>query len=218
MGTIDYGAAFGFFLKDRGWFRKFLIASLLTYTLVGSIPVLGWSVEIARRALNREDEQLPGWDPFWGTWKTGYKFWLVNLVWLLPVLLSVLVLYLPVIFARSLPGEQLLVIIFAALLCVLTFITVYTALVFFLEPAVLGILAEGGSLGTAVNPLNAWKRARRHLGPHLIVFAIVGLGLTTVISVLAPLTLFLLLPPMLVYAGMVLAHYAGQLARLEDAA
>jgi hypothetical protein len=30
MQTIDYGAAFGFFLKDKVWFKKFVLASLLT--------------------------------------------------------------------------------------------------------------------------------------------------------------------------------------------
>jgi hypothetical protein len=33
--------------------------------------------------------------------------------------------------------------------------------------------------------------------------------------VLAALTAFLLLPPLLVYAGLVSAHYAGQLERLD---
>ena len=215
MHTLDYGAAFTFFLKDKNWFKKFLVASLLTYTLVGSIPVLGWTVEIARRAWAAEPPDLPAWTNFRSKWGTGYRYWLVNLVWLLPVLLALLMADLPLFLVNSLGPERLLVIWFAVLGCALAFITIYGAAVIFLLPAALGRLAAGGTLGQALNPLNAWKRARLHPGPHLIVFLIVGLGLTTVISILAPLTLFLLLPPMLVYAGMMLAYYAGQLQRLE---
>jgi len=212
---MDYGGAFGFFLKDRSWFKKFVIASLLTYTLIGSIPVLGWTVEITRGVLAGGQTDLPGWSDFRSKWKTGYKYWLVNLVWLLPVLLCLLVADLPLFFVNSIGPERLLAIWFAVLCCTMAFVTVYGAAVIFLLPAALGLLASGVSLGRAINPLNAWKLARLHPVPHLIVFLIVGLGLTTVISLLAPLTLFLLLPPMLVYAGMVLAHYAGQLYRLQ---
>jgi Protein of unknown function (DUF4013) len=215
MQTIDYGAAFGFFLKDKTWFKKFALASLLIYTLIGSIPVLGWTVEITRGVLTGGQTSLPDWSSFRSKWKTGYQYWLVNLVWLLPVLLCLLVADLPLFLVNTFDPNRLLVVWSAVLCCALVFITVYGAAVIFLLPAALGLLAESGSLARAINPLNAWRLARLHPVPHLIVFLIVGLGLTTVISLLAPLTLFLLLPPMLVYTGMVLAHYAGQLYRLQ---
>jgi hypothetical protein len=47
------------------------------------------------------------------------------------------------------------------------------------------------------------------------VFLIVGLALFNVVLALAAFTAFLLLPPLLVYAGLVCAHYAGQLERLD---
>jgi hypothetical protein len=78
------------------------------------------------------------------------------------------------------------------------------------------VLADTDDLKRALNPVHAWRRVRTHLGPHLVVFLIVGLGATTVISFIAPLTLFLALPPLLVYTGLLLAHYAGQLSRLDS--
>jgi hypothetical protein len=214
--TIDYGAAFGFFFKDRDWLKKFAIASLLTYTLVGSIPVLGWSLEITHGVIRGEPAGLPAWTDFRGLWKAGYKYWLVTLAWLLPLILSILVLYLPLIFARSIEGDILLVI-FAAVLCgELVFLLVYSCIYIFLLPAAMGLLAGTGSLRRTINPVNAWRAARRHFSPHLIVFFIVGIGLLNLLALLAPLTLFLLVPPMLVYAGIVAAHYAGQLYRLDS--
>ena len=131
------------------------------------------------------------------------------------MLLALLVADLPLFLANIFDPNRLLVVWSAVLCCALSFITVYGAAVIFLLPAALGLLVASGSLRQAINPLNAWKLVRLHPGPHLIVFLIVGLGLTTAISLLAPLTLFLLLPPMLVYTGIVLAHYAGQLYRLQ---
>ncbi len=216
MPEIDHRAAFGSFSKDESWLKKFLIASLLTYTVIGFIPVMGWNLEIVRRVRSGQSDGLPEWSGFGRLWKDGYRYWLVNLVWLLPAILSILLLYLPLIFSNSIPAIALLAVMFAAISCVLAFITLYGALIVFLEPALMGLLAGTASLGKAINPLNAWRLARAHLGPHLLVVLIVGIGLTTALSFLAPLTLFLLLPPMLVYTLMVLAHYAGQLGRMEE--
>jgi hypothetical protein len=49
----------------------------------------------------------------------------------------------------------------------------------------------------------------------LLVYLIAGLALFNFMLVAAALTAFLLLPPLLVYASLVSAHYAGQLARLD---
>jgi hypothetical protein len=62
-----------------------------------------------------------------------------------------------------------------------------------------------------MNPVHLWQAARLRFTEYLMVFLIVGMGLFNLILLIAPFTLFLLLPPMLVYAGLVAAHYAGQL-------
>jgi hypothetical protein len=215
MQTIDYGAAFGFFFKDKAWFRKLAIGSLLVVTLVGGVPVLGWCLEVTRRVGRGEEGGLPEWTGFRSLWLRGYQLAVLNLTWLLPAIVATLSIYLPAFFVHSLNTVQLLVFWFALLACVLIFVTVYTALAIFLLPAAMGVLAETGDLKRALNPAHAWRGARSHFIPHLVVFLIVGLGATTVISVAAPLTLFLALPPLLVYTGLLLAHFAGQLHRLE---
>jgi hypothetical protein len=50
---------------------------------------------------------------------------------------------------------------------------------------------------------------------YLMVFLIVGLALFNIILLVAAVTAFLLVPPLLAYAGLVSAQYAGQLARLD---
>ena len=212
---LDFGTPFGFFLKDRAWLQKVVLASLLTYTFIGISPVLGWNLEIIRRVVRGGDVELPEWTNLRAFWKEGGKCWLLNLAWLAPVILAVLIIYFPLLFLRSIGTDRLAVVELGVLGCMLTFITGYGMVVLFLLPAALGILAETGSLGSAINPRRAWRMAHDHLGPHLLVFLIFGLGLTTLLSLAAALTLFLALPPLLVYTSLVLTHYSGQLYRLH---
>ncbi len=212
---IDYGAAFTFLFKDPHWFKKFGVGSLLTYTLIGSIPVLGWCIGITRDVISDKKAGLPGWTGFKDYWKTGYKFWLLNLIWLMPGIFSILILYLPLILVRWVEGSMLLVLFGGVLCAELIFLLVYSCLYIFLLPAAMGKFAAAGSLRQAINPFIALRAARRQFTFHLIVFLIFGVGLLNVLAVLAPFTLFLLVPPMLVYAEIVAAHFAGQLYRLE---
>jgi hypothetical protein len=212
---LDYGAPFGFLLKDQAWLKKVVLASLLTYTLVGITPVLGWTLEITRRVGCGGETGLPEWAGLRHYWKEGGKYWLLNLVWLMPAFLAILAIDLPILFLRSIGANQLAIVELAVMGCMLTFVTVYGMVAVFLLPAALGILACTGSLRQAINPARAWQRTRAHLGLHLLVFAIFGLGLMTALSFVGLLTLFLALPPLLVYTWLVLAHFSGQLYRLH---
>ena len=214
MSGLDYGAPFGYFFKDKDWLKKLVVASLLTCTLVGAAPVMGWTLVVARRVAQGDETPLPpDWD--WKTcWRLGGQFAFVNAVWLLPLLLAVIVLYLPLIFINRL-GTAVLPVVGTTLLCVLVFLLFYSTVYVFLIPSMMIVLTGTGSGWKAVNPVGLWKTARSRLNGHLMVFLIVGLGLFNVMLILAPLTLFLALPPMLVYAGLVTAHFAGQLARME---
>jgi hypothetical protein len=213
---INYGAAFTFFFKDKDWFRKFTIATLLTFSIIGLGPVLGWTLELVRRVRTGDDAELPDWANWRGYWKQGLKYWTVNLIWLLPVVLGIVVIYLPLLLTKSISDEMVLIAFFSVLCCDTFFLLIYSTIIIFFQPAMLGILVATGSVRAASSMINVWKTVRRHPSPHLIVFCIVGLGLLTVIFIVAPLTLFLGLPPMLVYTGIVTAHYAGQLARMDE--
>jgi hypothetical protein len=214
MNKLDYGSSFGFFFKEEGWFKTLVLASLLTCTLVGAAPVMGWTVAIVRRIARGEEPPVPPFTDWKAHWLLGGQFAFVNVVWLLPLLAAVIVLYIPLNFTERL-GNALLPVLGGTLLCVLGFLLIYSTVYIFLVPSMMIVLAETGSTRKAANPVRLWRVARKNISGHLIVFLIVGLGLFNVILFLAPLTLFLALPPMLVYAGLVTGHFAGQLGRGE---
>jgi hypothetical protein len=215
MQPLDYFAPFTYFFKDKNWARKFIIASLLTYTLIGAAPMLGWMIAIVRRVAQGEEPEMPEFSDWKDLWRLGGQFAGVNMLWLLPVLLAVILLYLPLVFAHAIQPGMILVVFGGTLGCVLVFLLVYSVIYAFFFPAMQVLLARSCSTWQSADPLRLWKTARAHFSQYLLVFLIVGLALFNIMLVVATLTAFLLTPPLLVYAGLVSAHYAGQLERLD---
>jgi hypothetical protein len=215
MQPLDYFAPFTYFFKYRDWPRKFVIASLLTYTLIGAAPVVGWMIAIVRRVGQGQEPEVPELSDWKNFWKLGGQFAGVNTLWLLPVLLAVILLYLPLIFAHAIQPGMLLAVFGGTLGCVLVFLMAYSVIYVFFFPAMQVLLARSGSAWQSADPLRLWRTTRVHFSQYLLVLLIVGLALFNIMLVLAALTAFLLLPPLLVYAGLVSAHYAGQLERLD---
>ncbi len=208
---LDYTSPFIYMFQDKAWLKKIVLASLLTYTLAGADPVSGWMVEIVRRARDDRLPGLPEWDRWKPYWRDGSKFLAVNLIWLLPLVVAVIVLYLPLLLANRLSDVATLGIWGGTALCVLIFLLVYSIVYAFFLPAMLVRLVSTGRIWSAASPAALWRTVRPHFNQYLLVFVIVSLGLTNVVLILSAITLFLLLPPMLVYLGLVLAHFAGQL-------
>jgi hypothetical protein len=213
---LDYGTPFSFLFKDKTWFKKFAIASLLTYTLIGAAPVFGWMIVIVRRVAKNEDPLLPELTDWNTYWRLGGQFAFINMLWLLPLLAAVIVIYLPLIFVNRLETGTLLAVWGGTFLCVMLFLLIYFLFYALFFPAMQVLLAQTGSSWQPANPVRLWKTVRAHFVPYLLVFLIVGLAVLNVAILLAALTAFLLLPPLLVYVSLVGAHYAGQLMRMED--
>ncbi len=252
---LDFFSPFTFLFRDKDWLKKFAFASLLTYTLIGAAPVMGWTVEIVRRVGSGNISELPDWEDWKPYWKLGAQFVSINVLWLLPLVLAVIVLYLPLLFVNRLSGETLLIVWGGTLLCVLIFLLIYSIIYGLFFPAMLVTLAGTGLTWASADPFRLWKIVRRHFVGYLFVFIIVGLGLFNVVLSLSALTLFLLpaapaglpqprqrpfcrpidepgqvssprlkrgsqgvrdfncllfLPPLLVYPGVVTAHFTGQ--------
>jgi hypothetical protein len=217
MKTLDFVSPFTYFFKEKDWPRKFVITSLLTYTLVGAAPVFGWMIEIVGKVGEQETEAITELSEWKRYWRSGGKFAGVNALWLLPVLVAVILLYLPLLFTKSMGTISLLAVFGFSLGCVGIFLLAYSLLYVLFIPAMQILLVRNDSIRQAANPVRLWKTVRKHIGEYLLVFLIVGLALFNITLVLAAFTLSLLLPPLLIYTGLVGAHFAGQLMRLEQA-
>ncbi|MCI0329872.1 MAG: DUF4013 domain-containing protein [candidate division Zixibacteria bacterium] len=86
---LDVGKAFSLLFADRRWLEKWLLGSLLhiAAVLIIGIPfLLGYLLEVTRRAVKEETFELPEWQE-WGVYfGQGLVFFIILLVYLLPAL------------------------------------------------------------------------------------------------------------------------------------
>ena len=84
---MDFGLAFSYVFKDPNWLKKIAIISLVALIpIIGQIIVLGWSLEITKRVINRNPEVLPDLD-FGGDLTRGFMAFIISFVYTLPITL-----------------------------------------------------------------------------------------------------------------------------------
>jgi len=88
----DIGKAFSAPFKDPSWISKFLIAALfLLLCLVGvGIPIVaGYLIQVTQRVMRRDESIMPDWSDIGIKFVIGFKYIIVYLLYLLPVLILV---------------------------------------------------------------------------------------------------------------------------------
>ena len=104
---MDIGRAFSFVFEDENWIVKILIAAaillagvifswvLLVPLLLALVFVSGYSVEITRRVIRGNPEELPEWDDWGQMFADGLKVWVIGIVYALPIILVGICLGIP---------------------------------------------------------------------------------------------------------------------------
>lgn len=87
---LDVGKAFAILFADRRWLEKWLLGALLhiAAVLIVGIPfLLGYLLEVTRRATKEENFDLPDWNQ-WGIYfGQGLIFFIILLVYLIPAMI-----------------------------------------------------------------------------------------------------------------------------------
>jgi hypothetical protein len=84
---MDIGRSFTFPFQDKSWLSKLLIAALISLVPILNFALVGWMVNIAKRVMDHELEELPGWDDFGKKWMGGLYYAVAGFIYSLPVLL-----------------------------------------------------------------------------------------------------------------------------------
>jgi hypothetical protein len=85
---MDIGRAFGFVTKDESWISKVLIGGLVALIpVVGTFVVSGYSYRVAKNVAGNSERPLPEWGEFGDFLTRGFLAWVIQLVYLLPVII-----------------------------------------------------------------------------------------------------------------------------------
>jgi len=96
---MDIGKAFAFVFEDENWIVKLLLAAAILllgiiFSWVLLIPLLaaaiflgGYTVEITRRVIKGDPDELPEWDNWGALFGDGLKVWVIGIVYALPAII-----------------------------------------------------------------------------------------------------------------------------------
>jgi|LSQX01.3.fsa_nt_gb hypothetical protein len=197
---MDYVGSVTYVAQDRDWLKKLgmgVLMGLLSFVLVGGWALSGWSMEAFRRVAHGAEEKLPGWDDLGGYIGQGFKYFVVSLVWSLPMIVLVAIFGGAMAAAASsgrATGEAAMM----GMSIVLWLLAmVYAFIVGFLSLGAFVILAQTGNLGQAINPINAWNVLSRDLGKWVLTalaLVVIGAILSAIGSVLCGVGAFVAMP------------------------
>lgn len=90
----NLGRAFTFMFEDKDWPSKIILGGvfvLLCVILIGIPFLLGYLLEVARRAYKNEEIPLPDWDDMGGKFTQGLIFFIILVIYSIPgLILSIL--------------------------------------------------------------------------------------------------------------------------------
>ncbi|NIM93132.1 MAG: DUF4013 domain-containing protein [Anaerolineales bacterium] len=199
---MDFGLAFSFPFKDEDWVIKILIAGLIgIIPLIGQIALLGWMIEVSRRVIKNDPEQLPGWSNFGGLLVLGLKGIVIGIVVAIPYI--ILSIPFPLM---AIDDSGTLVAIYS--FCFSCFAILYAILLIVAVPASYGLLAATDDLGEALNVGKILDLVRAAPGAYIIAF--LGTILASIIGSLGIILCFVGVVFTTAYAFSVQGHLYGQ--------
>lgn len=221
-GPIDVSLAFSFVLADPDWLKKLAIGSLMmlgSFLVFPFLVALGYTVEIIRSVASGCDTGLPEWDNFGEKLKSGAEFFVLGILYSLPLVLAVAITVIIGLVTgggtadiTSLPGVGEWFALVGFLLGLFMSFSLFL-LVSLVTPAFAGRYAVTGGVESGLRPGVIIGMVRADLRSYLVVLAVsvLALGFLNMLGLLfccvgVFITAF--------YTLVVNGHLCGQLARL----
>ncbi|MDH3251373.1 MAG: DUF4013 domain-containing protein [Ignavibacteria bacterium] len=178
----DLGKAFSFPFKDPEWVSKFLLAAVfmvLSIVLIGIFILAGYLVQVAQRVMRREENCLPAWDDIGVKLVVGFKYCVVHLIYVLPIVL----IWIPLVVLMMISGiaepdaaEALAGLgIFAWIIGMLVIIP-YSLLLTAVTPIIMIRFAENERIADALDVGEIWRFFRRNW-QNTCIIALIAVGL-----------------------------------------
>lgn len=203
---MDFALAFSFPFQDEDWIKKIAIAGVLTLTVIGAIPVFGWSLVVTKRVISGETPTLPDWSDFAGYIILAIKGMVVGIALSIPII----VVTVPVSLATTLitDGDAIRTALTVINICLSCVVILYSIALAFVVPASYGRLAATDSIGEALNPGKLIGMIRAV--PSAYLMAVLGYIVAGIVSGLGVILCIIGVFATAAYAMAVQAHLYGQ--------
>jgi len=208
----NLGISFTFPFKDQHWLPKFLLAALfmiLSILVVGIFFLLGYYVQVIQRVIRRDENPMPDWDGMGKKFVLGFKYFIVYLVYMIPVIL-LYVLFLAAVVAASISGGREI----AALINIMSILLVivllpYTLALSALMPIISARFAATESITDALD-ISGIIRQFKMNWQNAIIVALIAVGIQSFAAV-GIIVLIIGIFFTVFYSYLASAHMAGLL-------
>jgi hypothetical protein len=206
---MEFGKSFAYIFEEDDWIVKILLAAVIAFIpIIGPLAVAGWGVEITKRAIRKDPEQLPDWGDFLNYLIKGLVVILIGFVYMLPVIL-VQVCGNSIFFFGQESGEDGLMIIGNILMaCFGCLSLIYAIFVVFFIAAAIGRFADTGEVGSAFQFGKVFATVKAAPAAYLMV--LLGSFLTGMIAFVGLIACIVGVFFTIAYANAINAHLMGQ--------
>ncbi len=227
---MDFGKAFTYMFDDPDWVRKLgigvvvgLIATLLSPILIGLVPmlmILGYSLDVLRNVHNGREYPLPEWEDWGGFLARGFKLFVAFFVWLLPLILVSIPLFIGAALTDSQGGNGAATafgVLF--IICASCLMMLWGLFVVLISPAIYIRLAVTDRLGATFEVGKIWALTRDNLGNVIIailltiVAAVIAAAVGSLGFIMLLIGALVTIPAATLWQYLVQAHLYGQIGR-----
>ncbi len=221
---MDFGKAVSFTFDDPDWIKKVAIGGVVTFVPILNFAAYGYSIEVTRRVIDGNPQPLPEWDDFGGKFIKGLIYFVIGLVYSLPIVLIACLAVGGMAATGNLAssssksaGDAAGGVFGLVMTCVSCIAILYGVFVALVLPAAVGHYAAKGEIGAAFRFADMLSLVQKNLGAYLMVFAI-----SVVAGLIAGVVGSLACGVGLIFAGfwslLVIGHATGQAYRQASAA
>jgi hypothetical protein len=208
---MDIGKAFSYVFDDADWIKKILLGSLIGIIPIVNFALLGYAVQVARNVAANSERPLPEWDNFGQFFVSGFKYFIITIVFSIPgMLMSCVANILTAVGDSDVSSEAAasVAIVSLGFSCVSLILSLVGSLLSM--PSIIKF-AQTDDLGAALNFGEVFAFLRANIGPVVVLWLLSILaGLIGSLGiVLCCIGVFFTLA----YGQLLFAHVLGQTMR-----
>jgi hypothetical protein len=214
----DLGNAFSFVFKDRNWIGKVIVACafmLLSIIGLGIFVVAGYLIQITQRVMRAQEPVLPEWRDIGVKFVTGFKFMVVYVLYLLPILFMMVPLIIMSAAAELSPQKDIVGLVAGIYAFGFTMLVIpYSLALNMLMPIIVYRFAEHERISDALEISGIVRQFTKHW-QNTVVVALITVGVQSFAAV--GLIIFIIgILATIFYSFAVSAYLAGALYREQN--